>query len=75
MQIVGMPIVASGVERRRLDDAQQLEEEEEVPLRPRHVGRRRRVGLRAELGAEDDRHRDDRRASRRTPSAESLATA
>ena len=53
MQIVGMPIVASGVEHGRLDHAQQLEEEEEVPLRPRHVGRRRRVRLRPELGAED----------------------
>ena len=46
---------------RRLDHAQQLEEEEEVPLRARHVGRRRRIGLRAELRAEDDRHRDDHR--------------
>ena len=55
-------------EQRRLDHAQQLEEEEEVPLRPRHVGRRRRVRLRAELGAEDERHQDDRRPSRRTPS-------
>ena len=46
-------------EPRRLDHAQDLEQEEEVPLRPRHVGRRRRVRLRAELGAEHDRHRDD----------------
>ena len=45
---------------RRLDHAQQLEEEEEVPLGPRHVGRRRRVGLRAQLGAETERHHDDR---------------
>ena len=44
---------------RRLDDAQQLEQEEEVPLGPRHVGGRRRVGLRALLGAEVDRHEDD----------------
>ena len=44
---------------RRLDHAQDLEEEEEVPLGARHVGGRRRVRLRALLGAEDDRHRDD----------------
>ena len=44
---------------RRLDHAQDLEEEEEVPLGPRHVGGRGRVGLRALLGAEDQRHRDD----------------
>ena len=61
MQIVGTPIVASGTKRRRLDDAQDLEEEEEVPLRPRRVGRRRRVGLRPELGARAiERQRDDR---------------
>jgi len=46
-------------EDRRLDHPQQLEEEEEVPLRPRNVGRRGRVGLRTELGAEDQGHRDD----------------
>src|SRR5438105_5644605 len=46
-------------ERRRLDHAQQLEQEEEVPLRSRRVGGRGGVRLRAELGAEDDRHRDD----------------
>ena len=44
---------------RRLDHAQELEEEEEVPLGARHVGGRGRVRLRALLGAEDDRHRDD----------------
>ena len=57
-----LPFYDRGAERhqrRRLDDPQQLEEEEEVPLRARRVRRRRRVGLRAQLGAEDDRHRDD----------------
>ncbi len=44
---------------RRLDHAQQLEEEEEVPLGPRRVGRGGRVRLRAQLGAEEDRHQDD----------------
>ena len=44
---------------RRLDHAQHLEEEEEVPLGPRHVGGRGRVGLRPLLGAEHDRHHDD----------------
>ena len=75
MQIVGMPIVASGTSSARLDDPQQLEEEEEVPLGPRHVGRRRRVGLRAELGAEDQRHQDDDHDRRSAAMTESLATA
>ena len=44
---------------RRLDHAQDLEEEVEVPLRARHVAGRGRVRLRALLGAEDDRHGDD----------------
>ena len=39
-------------EARRLDHAQHLEEEEEVPLRPGHVGRGRGVRLRSELGAQ-----------------------
>ena len=55
-------------EARRLDHAQNLEQEEEVPLGTRHVGGGRRVGLRAELGAEHQRHRDDRPPSPRTPS-------
>ena len=45
---------------RRLDHAQQLEEEEEVPLRPRDVGGRRRVRLGPELRPEHQRHHDDR---------------
>src|SRR3954447_16626136 len=44
---------------RRLDHAQELEEEEEVPLGARHVGGGGRIGLRPLLGAEDQRHRDD----------------
>src|SRR3954451_14484336 len=44
---------------RRLDHAQDLEEEVEVPLGARHVGGGGRIGLRALLGAEDQRHRDD----------------
>ena len=53
----------------RLDHPQQLEEEEEVPLGPRHVGGRGRVGLRALLGAEPDRHRDDHAGRRSAPSS------
>ena len=55
-------------ELRRLDHAQQLEEEEEVPLGPRRVGGGGRVGLGPELGAEDDRHRDDHEQHDRRPS-------
>ena len=59
---------------RRLDHPQHLEEEEEVPLRPRHVGGGRRVRLRPELGTEDERHEHDRRTTI-TAMIESLATA
>ena len=48
-------------EARRLDHPQHLEQEEEVPLRPRHVGGRGRIGLGAELGAEHERQADDHR--------------
>src|SRR3712207_8266904 len=55
-------------------DPQQLEEEEEVPLRPGHVGGRRRVRLRAELGPEQQRHdhdREDRRSEEHTSELQS----
>ena len=53
MQIVGTPIVAIGVNFGTFfDDPQHLEQEEEVPVGPRDVGRGRRVGLGPELGAE-----------------------
>jgi hypothetical protein len=42
-----------------LDHAQELEEEEEVPLGTGHVSRGRRVGLRLLLGTQEQRHQDD----------------
>ena len=44
---------------RRLDDAQNLEQKKEVPLRPCVVAGRGGVDLRAELVAQDERHHDD----------------